>query len=84
MSQTDTHRTPHFTPPKGAGSTTHGPIETPMADGMIPEGADNRKSTGGGVYNGLDAPYTKGTPTEMSEISFDTSGSFGKVPKVND
>lgn len=71
-------------PDKGEKGTECGPIHTPMASGMIPPGYDDRKSTGGAVYNGLDAPYTKGTPTEMAEVSFDTSGNFGKVPKVND
>lgn len=84
MSDAGTHRGSHFTPSKGTGAEKHGPILSPMESGMVPEGAENRKSTGGGVYNGLDAPYMKGTPTEMAEISFDTSGNFGKVPKVND
>ena len=71
-------------PSKNAGGTDHGPIHSPMADGMVAEEPEGFKSTGGGVYYGLDEPYTKGTPTKLPEISFDTSGSFGKVPKVND
>jgi hypothetical protein len=54
-----------------------------MAAEMIPGDPEDFNATGGGIYDGLDAPYTKGTPTEAKELTFDNSGAFGKVPKVN-
>jgi hypothetical protein len=83
MSHADTHRSAHSTPSKGLGGMQKGPIHTPMAAEMIPGDPEDFNATGGGIYDGLDAPYTKGTPTEAKELTFDNSGAFGKVPKVN-
>ena len=66
---------------EGHGATKHGPIISPMEEVFgNPEDFD---ATGGGVYDGLNEPYQKGTPTEAREIAFDNCGAFGKVPKEN-
>ena len=65
---------------KGKG-TMHGPVCTPMEDGMI--SGSGHDAAEGTITNGMPG-YPKGTPTEMAEVTFDTGGAFGKIRPVKE